>query len=167
MNNEIKNVSVKILNLWLSDFGDIRCNALISINGKDKANVIASFDRENYQDWKNCQNEYKEEINDMVDQYLHLPKISKCSKLLQEIYDNVCSSDATMCHVDLNDWNEDYSDRYTEKDFQRLKDEVKELNLDDVITFDDGEYKIVGWGNLETSFNDDRHLQKNKDKEER
>ena len=40
-----------------------------------------------------------------------------------------------------------------------LKKEVKELGLQEVITFDDAEYKIVGWGDLETRFNDDRYLQ--------
>ena len=158
-----KNMTVKILNLWLSDYGDIRCNATISINGKEKANIIASFDRYDNQDWKNCQKEYKEEIIDNWEQYLNLPKISKCSKLLQEVYDNVCSSDETICHIDFNDWKENYAERYTDKDFLKLKEEVKKYKLEDVITFTDSEYKIVGWGNLETSFNDDRHLQKNRD----
>lgn len=160
-----KNMSVKILSLWLSDHDDIRCNASISIKGKEKANIIASFDRYNYPDWKNCQNDYKEEIKYNWEQYLNLPKISKCSKLLQEIYDNVCSSDATMCHIDFNDWKEDYANRYTDKDFMKLKEEVKKYQLEDIITFDDSDYKIVGWGNLETSFNDDRKLARNKEQE--
>ncbi len=37
--------------------------------------------------------------------------------------------------------------------------EVNELGLKDVITFDDGGYKIVGWADLETRFNDDRFIQ--------
>lgn len=160
-----KNMSVKVLNVWLSDFDDVRCNASISVNGKEKANIIASFDRSDYQDWKNCQNEYKEEILDEWEKYIHLPKISKCSKLLQEIYDNVCESDATMCHIDFDDWKKDYAERYTDKDFQKLKEEVKKYKLEDVITFNDGEYKIVGWGNLETSFNDDRKLERNREME--
>ena len=44
-------------------------------------------------------------------------------------------------------------------DIDNLKKEVKELGLQEVITFDDAEYKIVGWGDLETRFNDDRYLQ--------
>ena len=50
-------------------------------------------------------------------------------------------------------------DNFTEKDIENLKKEVKELGLQEVITFDDAEYKIVGWGDLETRFNDDRYLQ--------
>ena len=160
-----KGVSVKILNLWLSDYGDIRCNASISINGKEKANFIASFDRDYYPDWKNSQNDYKEEIKDEWGKYLHLPKLSKCSKLMQEIYDNVCESEATMCHITNEDWKELYADRFTNKDIERLKEEVKKYQLDDVITFDSAEYKIVGWGNLETCFNDDRKLARNRDME--
>lgn len=160
-----KCVSVKILNLWLSDYGDIRCNASISINGKEKANFITSFDRDYYPDWKNSQNDYKEEIKDEWEKYLHLPKLSKCSKLMQEIYDNVCESEATMCHITNEDWKELYADRFTNKDIEKLKEEVKKYQLDDVITFDSAEYKIVGWGNLETCFNDDRKLVRNKDME--
>lgn len=159
-----KNISVKILNLWLSDYDDIRCNASISINGKEKANIIASFDRYSYQDWRNCKREYKQEIIDEWEKYLYLPKISKCSKLLQEIYDNVCSCDSTMCHIDINDWKNDYADRYTDEDFQKLKEEVKKLKLEDVITFDDCGYKIVGWGDLEISFNDDRNILRNRER---
>lgn len=160
-----KGISVKILNLWLSDYGDIRCNASISINGKEKANFITSFDRDYYPDWKNSQNDYKEEIKDEWEKYLHLPKLSKCSKLMQEIYDNVCQSEATMCHITNEDWKEQYADRFSNKDIEKLKDEVEKYKLDDVITFDDSEYKIVGWGNLETCFNDDRKLARNKDME--
>lgn len=160
-----KNISVKILNLWLSDYGDIRCNASISVNGKEKANFITSFERDYYPDWKNSQNDYKEEIKDEWEKYLHLPKISKCSKLMQEIYDNVCESEATMCHITNDDWKELYADRFTNKDITKLKEEVKKYKLDDVITFDDAEYKIIGWGNLETSFNDDRKLERNKEME--
>jgi len=160
-----KNISVKILNLWLSDYGDIRCNASISLNGKEKSNFITSFDRDYYPDWKNSQNDYKEEIKDEWEKYLHLPKLSKCSKLLQEIYDNVCQSESTMCHITNEDWKEFYADRFTNKDINKLKEEVKKYQLDDVITFDNAEYKIIGWGNLETSFNDDRKLERNKDME--
>lgn len=160
-----KNISVNILNLWLSDYGDIRCNASISIYGKERANFITSFERDYYPDWKNSQEDYKNEIKDEWERYLHLPKLSKCSKLMQEIYDNVCESEATMCHITNEDWKEFYADRFSNKDIEKLKGEVKKYHLDDVITFNDAEYKIIGWGNLETSFNDDRKLERNKDME--
>ena len=64
-----------------------------------------------------------------------------------------------MCHITQEDWDQFYKDNFTEKDIDNLKKEVKELGLQEVITFDDAEYKIVGWGDLETRFNDDRYLQ--------
>ena len=90
---------------------------------------------------------------------MELPKISKCSKLLQDIYDDVKESDASMCHITEEDWNEFYKGDFTEKDVDNLKKEVKELGLEEVITFNEAEYKIVGYGDLETRFNDDRYLQ--------
>lgn len=50
-----------------------------------------------------------------------------------------------MCHITQEDWNQFYKDNFTEKDIDNLKKEVKELGLQEVITFDDAEYKIVGW----------------------
>ena len=56
-----------------------------------------------------------------------------------------------------------------EKMIRYLNDNKKIVDVDElinnpdknnvVITFDDAEYKIVGWGDLETRFNDDRYLQ--------
>ncbi len=161
----MKNVSIKINDMWLTDFDDIRCNASIFINNQEKANITASFDKEVYPDWENSQKEIKQNIKDNVDLYLSLPKISKCSSLLREIYDIVCESDATMCHISYEFWQEFYANKYTNEDIKTLKEEIKKYKLDNVITFDDEGYKIIGWGNLETSFNDDRHLAKNKERE--
>ena len=169
----------EILNIWNSDFDDVRCNALLYSKNKLVANIITSYDKKMIDELKYnifhskkdadkfVQVPFKNLIYDSFDKYLKLPKISKCSKLLNEIYDNVCDSDATMCHITEEDWKEYYSENFTEKDIQKLKEEVKKYGLEDIITFDDGEYKIVGYGNLETSFNDDRNISKNKDKEAR
>ena len=158
-----KDISVKVSDFWLSDHGDIRCNATISINGKDKANFITSFDRDDYPDWKNSQNDYEDGIKENWEKYLHLPKLSKCSKLMQKLYDNVCESEATMCHITDDDWKEYYADRFSDRDIDKLKKEIKKYQLDDVITFDNSAYKMVCWGDLETSFNDDRKLVRDRD----
>src|SRR5574344_2564894 len=149
----LKNLDIKIVNHWKSDYGDIRCNAIIYIAKHKVANVIVSFEED--ENWKNNQDEYKDFIKANYEDFINLPKLSKCSKLMQEIYDNVCQSEATMCHITDDDWKEDYADRYSNKDIEKLKEEVKKYHLDDVISFDNSEYKIVGWGDLETSFNDD------------
>ena len=70
-----------------------------------------------------------------------------------------------MCHITNEDWEEYYSDNFTNKDIEKLKEEVKEYKLDNVITFDDAEYKIIGWSDLETRFNDDRNFVKEKERE--
>ena len=58
-----------------------------------------------------------------------------------------------------------YADKYSEKDIEKLKQEITKYKLDELISLNEGEYKIVGYGNLETCFNDDRKLVKNKDLE--
>lgn len=99
-------------------------------------------------------------INYDFDNFLKLPKVSKCSRLLQEIYDNACESDATMCHISYEDWDNYYADNYFNSDLEVLKKEIKKYGLEDVIEIDTGEYKIIGYGDLETRFNDDRNINK-------
>ena len=169
-NEDYKKRKIEILSVWESDFDDVRCNAIIYQNNKQLANIVVSFessvinDLTNY-DAKDVEKAFKKFIYEHFDDYKKLPKISHCSKLLQEIYDCVCESDATMCHITTDDWKDYYSDRFNQRDIEKLKEEVKMYQLEDVITFDDREYKIVGWGNLETFFNDDRKLERNKNHE--
>ena len=47
-----KKFKVEIFSVWLNDYGYINCNAIISINGNEKANVIAEFDRQDYANGK-------------------------------------------------------------------------------------------------------------------
>lgn len=110
-----------------------------------------------------------ENVEDLIykdfDKYLELPKISKCSKLLQKIYDNVCESSATMCHITKDEWKDYYENLFNEIDIIKLKEEIKKYNLEDVITLNNYEYKVIGWGDLETRFNDDRNIERNKNKD--
>ncbi|MBO4245414.1 MAG: hypothetical protein J5892_01585 [Bacilli bacterium] len=170
-NWKILNRKVRVNSIYETSFDDVRCDAVLYQNDKAVANIIASYEA-NEMNFK-CNNDpnlakevLRVSILDDFDKYIDLPKVSKCSKLLQDIYDDVCQSDASMCHITEEDWNEFYKEDFTEKDVDNLKREVKELGLQEVITFDDAEYKIVGWGDLETRFNDDRYLQE-KVKDER
>ncbi len=170
-NWKILNRKVRINSIYETSFDDVRCDAVLYQNDKAIANIIASYDA-NEMNFR-CNNDpnlakeaLRVSILDDFDKYIELPKISKCSKLLQDIYDDVCQSDSSMCHISEEDWNEFYKEDFTEKDIDNLKKEVKELGLHEVVTFDDGEYKIIGWGDLETRFNDDRYLQE-KVKDER
>ena len=97
-----------------------------------------------------------------IEKYLKLPTISNVSKLLKEIYDCVVTSECSMCHIDYNEW-EDFYDDYNERDIEQLKKEIEKYNLEEVIEIDNGEYKIVGYGDLETRFLDDRNYCKELD----
>ena len=46
-----------------------------------------------------------------------------------------------------------------------MKNEIKQYNLKSVLETDNGEYKILGYADLATSFNDDRKLKKERDRE--
>ncbi len=163
------NNNIKILGTWVTDYDDMRCNAILMQDNKEVANIIASYDEcdlrysiEN-KDSKMTETFIKKAFQTLIyddfKSYLELPKISDCSKLLQEIYDNVCESDATMCHISDEDWNDYYSDNYSDNDIEVLKEEIKKYGLSEVIGIGDDDYKIVGYGDLETRFNDDRKLE--------
>ena len=66
-----------------------------------------------------------------------------------------------MCHVDNDDWL-DWQENYDfkDEDIEFLKNEIKKYGLNEVIGIDEDEYKIVGYGNLQFMFNDDRDIEK-------
>lgn len=157
-------MKVEILSVWKTDYDDIKCNAILYENGKPFANIIESFDLDINDKYK--EDRIKEILLDDFEKIYKIPKLSKTSRLMKEIYDNVCNSDSSMCHISDEDWKEHYADRYSNKDVEKLKQEVKKYGLENVLTFDnDDEYKIIGWGDLETRFNDDRKFVRNKERE--
>lgn len=163
---------IDILNFWKTDYNDLRCNALLYKNKKMLANIIVSYDIDEVKKFinKNFRTEeyndkfinvtFKSMIYEDFDTYLKLPKISSCSNLLKEIYDVVCESESGMCHITYDDWNEDYAERYSTRNLEILKYEIKKYGLEDVLVINECEYKIVGYSNLETKFNDDRKISK-------
>lgn len=167
-NETIKLQKVEILNTWVTDYDDIACNAILYKDGKKVANIIESYDESTiryvYGDQYSAlskeliENSFETLINDDFDRFADLPKISDCSKLLVDIYDTVCDSDSSMCHIDENDWKEQYLDDYSEEDIEQLQKEIIKFNLQDVIGIDDGEYKIIGYSDLQMRFNDDRNF---------
>lgn len=179
INENVNLRKVEILNIWKTDYDDVRCNAILYKGKRQVANIIISHDIRTVKnlvynmyhktkiDDKYINVPFKTLIYDSFDSYLKLPKISKCSKLLQEIYDNVCESEATICHITDEDWKEDYAERFTDKDIQILKEEIQKYGLEGVIGINDSEYKIVGYGDLETRFNDNRKLFKEKERLEK
>lgn len=162
--------SIKVSDFWETDYGDIRAIATFGLDGKQFSQVIVSVDEKDINnvlgtEWGGSESGVVENAIASVvakdfDKYLCLPKISKCSPLLQDIYNTVKETEATMCHITDDDWENYYADKYTNEDIQQLKSEIKLYDLENVITIDDGDYKIIGWGDLETRFNDDIALEK-------
>ena len=72
-----------------------------------------------------------------------------------------------MCYISYTEWKEYFSDRFSNKDLKKLKEEVKKYNLGDVLTFDnDNDNMIIAWGDFQMCFNDNRYLKgRNKDYE--
>lgn len=175
INENVKLLKAEILNIWKTDFGDVKCNVILYKRNKKVANIIISYEEKNYMNLikkmygttRIKKEFYKVPFKTLTynnfNNLTKLPKISKCSNLLKEIYDNVRESDASMCHITERDWENFYSETYNEKDFEILKEEIEKYNLREVIEINSGEYKIIAYGDLETKFNDNRNLRQKDD----
>ena len=153
----------EILNYW-NDSDDLYVDYIVEEKeNKTKAHTIEYFNTSDI--GCNYNTASVEEIENALYRLIeknngaefNLPKVSELSPLLKYVYDFVCESESNMCHIDYNDWEElkeDYD--FLEEDINTLNNEIKKYNLEDLITVDDGEYKICGYGCLQTMFNDDR-----------
>lgn len=166
---KVKEYSVDVQSVWKTDYDDYKCFAVIGNGLKNIGSIIASYDEtqirnltgniKNQLGDKELKNAFAVLILNDYNDYKKLPTISKCSKLLKYVYDCVFSSDSSMCHIDYDNWKELKEDLdYTDKDLEILNNEIKKYGLDEVIEVDNGEYAIVGYGDLETRFIDDRDI---------
>lgn len=162
---------VDVTNIWNIDCDNLKAHAILIENNFEVANGVVCYDeltlrysignKNSEMDEEFCKKAFVKLIMDEFEYYVNLPKISKCSKLLQSIYDDVCSSESTMCHISKDDWNNYYSDTYSENDINNLSKEIKKYGLEEIITIDDNNYKIIGYGDLETRFINDRKVSLN------
>lgn len=153
----------KILNYWNFQ-DDLYVNYEVEdLENNDKANVINYYNTSDLDCNYNTASE--EEITNSLYRLIErddgiefkMPKVSDLSPLLQYVYDWVCQSESDMCHIDYDDWEEIKEDHdFSEEDIKVLYEELEKYHLDDVLTICDGEYKICGYGCLQTKFNDDR-----------
>lgn len=153
----------KLLNYW-NDQDDLYVNYTVeNLETNEIANVIDYYNTSDIGcDYNSASVEVIENalyrlIEKNKDLAFSMPKVSELSPLLKYVYDQVCESESNMCHIDYNEWEElkeDYD--FLDEDINTLKKEIKKYNLDSLITVDDGEYKICGYGCLQTMFNDDR-----------
>lgn len=168
----LKGSTVNVWDVWKTDYGDYKALAEIGKNKELEGTIITSYDEQVIRNITDIEkgsltvNELKNAfavlICSDIEKYLKLPTISNVSKLLKEIYDCVVTSECSMCHIDYNEW-EDFYDDYNERDIEQLKKEIEKYNLKEVIEIDNGEYKIIGYGDLETRFLDDRNYCKELD----
>lgn len=149
----------EVFSSWKSDYGDVRYNCVLYEDKKPIANVIISLEIYWGLEAKKQVEVLKDHLDYSFGMYKGLPTLDRCSKLLQEIYDTVANSDNEMCHIDKDDWKElceKYN--YTNDDLIDLEEEVGKLALKDVVTINEDNYVIVGYGDLPTRFNDNRRL---------
>lgn len=153
----------KIINYW-NDSDDLYVNYEVeNLNTNQKANTIEYFNvsdigcdynNSSYIEIKNSLLKLLRKNNGIE---FNKPKVSQLSPLLKNIYDTVCESESNMYHVDNEDWEELKEDcGFTNEDIIILKKEINKYNLADVLTIDSDNYKICGYGCLQTMFNDDR-----------
>ena len=170
-----KELSVNVLSVWKSDYDDYRALVEIGMDKEELGKVIVSYDENTIRILTNniqdslTQSELKNAIAVLTTQdfehYISLPKTSEISDLLKSIYRDVCESDSTMCHITKEDWDNYYVDNYSKEDLKKINEEIEKYGLQEVIEIDSGEYKIIGYGDLETRFIDDTDLEKESDNE--
>lgn len=152
-----------LLNYW-NDQDDLYVNYVVeNLETNEKANVIDYYNTSdidcdyNSASMEEIENSLYRLIEKNNGSEFNMPKVSELSPLLRYVYDYVCESESNMCHIDYTDWEElkeDYD--FIDEDINTLNNEIKKYSLEDLITVDDGEYKICGYGCLQTMFNDDR-----------
>lgn len=153
-----------ILSYWDNGLSDLYVHYIVE--DKDSKKVVDTVEYYSIYDvecdfYTSTEEEIKNDLKKLLQQNdgveFKYPKISDTSPLLQYVYDWVCDSDADMCHIGYDDWEDIKDDAgFSEKDISLLKKEIKKYDLEDYIWIDDGEYKICGYGGLQCCFNDDR-----------
>lgn len=157
---------INVVDNWYSSFDDYRGKAEISKNGNKLGTIIVNFSGDEIiktigKDGSDfSRTEIQSAIASLIatnaEKYCSLPRISEVSPLLRTIYDDLLNSENSMSYISNEDWEIDYSDNFTNEDWENLKKEIKELHLESIVEFDYGNYLIIGYGNLETAFIDDR-----------
>lgn len=173
---------LSVVSYWIEDYGDYKAIVdLFDIEKQRPFNQLGSFIVSySLDEIKQASLNYSEDISegeivnalttlaskDLQSIYLKLPSISKCSKLLSSIYEAVCESEVSMCHIDYQEWNDIYlNDGYSEKDIEILKEEIEKYDLEEVLECDVREYKIVAYSDLDTRFFDDSKIINNSEYE--
>ena len=111
----------KILSYW-NNADDLYVNSKNTVNAIEYYNtsdLACDYNSSSVEDIIDSLTELIKENNGLE---FNLPKVSEASPLLKYIYDFVCESDADMCHIDYNDWEELKEDEeFIDEDINTLK----------------------------------------------
>ena len=155
---------VEIIDVFESDIGVYYAEALLYKDEKPIARVIEGCNIHYANEMmlnsnQNVEEFFEEFIYSNYDLYLKLPQIDNCSKLLQDIYSTVETSESCMCWISEDEWNSYYNE-YNDKDLNKLEKEIKKYKLKNVLTINEDGYKIIAYGDLQTKFIIKNNLEK-------
>lgn len=158
---------VNVAYIWETDFKDIQ--AYIET---DKGNFVASYednmlsnilgistddlyDLIGKNDFDSLKEVFKVLVLEEKESYFKLPKLSKCSNLLQKLFETVLDSDSGMFFYEYKDWE---NDGRTEEELNILEKEIKKYGLQEVIEIKENDCIITCYSDLITRFIDDRDV---------
>lgn len=171
---KLERKKVEIVNFCDIGYREIIANIKLYKNKKQIGDFVVSYDRSEL-DSMSSYLRIKLNIDNVTfetcikalayksfDKLSHMPKITKCSKILQMIYMHTLLSKTYETIIDEKILGVKLGSQYIEK----LKKEIKKYNLEDVINIneDDG-LKITTYRILEGRFNDDLKIERKKDYE--
>ena len=156
---------VNVKGIWETDFKDIQAyietdkgNFVASYEDNMLSNILGIYTDDLYDligknDFDRLKEVFKVLVLEEKESYFKLPKLSKCSNLLQELFETVLESDSGMFFYEYEDWE---NDGRTEEDLNILEKEIKKYGLQEVIEIKENNCIITCYSDLITRFIDDR-----------
>lgn len=153
--DNVMNYNFEILRDWLDDdlhYYDLKIN-----ENNNMHYVCVHINEENDEDLESY-------LEENIQTLISLPKTTELSNLTYDIFDIVSASDSDMCFIE--DLRELEEMGYTTYDLEDLLNDIKKYNLENVITINEDNFLIIGYGDLQCAFNDDRFYENNLNNDE-
>lgn len=156
---------VNVKGIWETGFKDIQAyietekgNFVASYEDSMLSNILGIdtddlYDLIGKTDFNSLENVFATLVFKDKESYFKLPKLSKCSNLLQKLFETVLESDNGMFFYEYEDWE---NDGHTEEDLNILEKEIKKYGLQEVIEIKENNCIITCYSDLITRFIDDR-----------
>lgn len=158
---------VNVVYIWETDFKDIQAyietdkgNFVASYEDNMLSNILGIYTDDLYDligknDFDSLKEVFKVLVLEEKESYFKLPKLSKCSNLLQKLFETVLESDSGMFFYEYEDWQDDGR---TEEELNILEKEIKKYGLQEVIGIKENDCIITCYSDLITRFIDDRGI---------